>query len=154
LFSFLLDSRNFLTPSPDIFNGSLIIQQYVAQSPCVWMSSVVSLLFIFLILFYCGLIKYRKLFQFLYLLRLASCLKIWSLLEKVPLAAEKNAGLIDLAGELVYNFCFFLVVVLGCWTQGLALTKQVLYHLNHTTSPFCNGYFWDRVLLYAWAVLD
>jgi hypothetical protein len=26
-----------------------------------------------------------------------------------------------------------------------ALAKQALYHLNHTSSPFCCGYFGDRV---------
>jgi hypothetical protein len=38
----------------------------------------------------------------------------------------------------------------GCstsvWTQGLALSRQVLYHLNHVPSPFfCFNYFSDRV---------
>jgi hypothetical protein len=33
----------------------------------------------------------------------------------------------------------------GVWTQGFALTKQELYHLSHTSSPFCSGYFGDRV---------
>jgi hypothetical protein len=27
--------------------------------------------------------------------------------------------------------------------QGFALTKQALYHLSHTSSPFCSGYFGD-----------
>jgi hypothetical protein len=28
------------------------------------------------------------------------------------------------------------------------LGRQVLCHLNHTFSPFCSGYFGDRVLLF------
>jgi hypothetical protein len=30
-------------------------------------------------------------------------------------------------------------------TRDFALTKQALYHLSHTSSPFCSGYFGDRV---------
>jgi hypothetical protein len=33
--------------------------------------------------------------------------------------------------------CFFLVEL------EFVLTKQALYHLNHTSSPFCSGYFGD-----------
>jgi hypothetical protein len=29
---------------------------------------------------------------------------------------------------------------------GLELSRQTLYHLRHTASPFCCSYFWDRVL--------
>jgi hypothetical protein len=29
---------------------------------------------------------------------------------------------------------------IGVWTQGFMLAKQVLYHLCHTSSPFCSGY--------------
>jgi hypothetical protein len=36
----------------------------------------------------------------------------------------------------------------GVWTQGFTLTKQVLHHLSHTSSPFCSGYFGDGVLNY------
>jgi hypothetical protein len=35
------------------------------------------------------------------------------------------------------------------WTQDFVLAKQVLYHLSHTSSPFCFGYFGDGVL---WAI--
>jgi hypothetical protein len=34
----------------------------------------------------------------------------------------------------------------GHWTQGLALARQMLYHLSLAPSPFCFGYFWGRVL--------
>jgi hypothetical protein len=34
------------------------------------------------------------------------------------------------------------------------LHGQVLYHLNHASSPFCSGYFGDRVSLFAQAGLD
>jgi hypothetical protein len=33
------------------------------------------------------------------------------------------------------------------WTQVFALSRQVLYHLIFTSSPFCSGHFGDRVLL-------
>jgi hypothetical protein len=29
--------------------------------------------------------------------------------------------------------------------QGFVLAKQALYHLCHTSSPFCSGYFGDGV---------
>jgi hypothetical protein len=35
--------------------------------------------------------------------------------------------------------------MIGVWTQGFALAKQALYCLSHTFSPFCSGYFGDRV---------
>jgi hypothetical protein len=34
------------------------------------------------------------------------------------------------------------------------MLRQVLYHLSHSTSPFCSGYFWDRVCIYSWASVD
>jgi hypothetical protein len=37
------------------------------------------------------------------------------------------------------------------WMQS---ANQELYLLSHTSSPFCFGYFWDRVSLYAWPYLD
>jgi hypothetical protein len=30
--------------------------------------------------------------------------------------------------------------------QGFVLAKQALYYLSHTYSPFCYGYFGDRIL--------
>jgi hypothetical protein len=42
----------------------------------------------------------------------------------------------------------------GVWTWGLVLSRKVLEHLSNPTSPFCVGYFWDGVSLYAWACLD
>jgi hypothetical protein len=30
-------------------------------------------------------------------------------------------------------------------TQGFTLRKQVLYHLSHTSTPFCSGCFGDGV---------
>jgi hypothetical protein len=43
-------------------------------------------------------------------------------------------------------FSFFLFCGTGVWIQGSLLTKQVLYHLSHFSSPFCSGYFGDGVL--------
>jgi hypothetical protein len=34
------------------------------------------------------------------------------------------------------------------WNQDLVLARQAHYHLSHTPSPFCSGYFWDRIPLY------
>jgi hypothetical protein len=39
------------------------------------------------------------------------------------------------------------------WTEGYALARQALYNLSHALSPFCAGYFWDRVLLFTQASL-
>jgi hypothetical protein len=33
----------------------------------------------------------------------------------------------------------------GVLTRGFMLEKLTLYHLNHTSSPFCSGYFGDGV---------
>jgi hypothetical protein len=32
------------------------------------------------------------------------------------------------------------------WTQGLRLTRQLIYHLKHAPSHFCLCYFFNRVL--------
>jgi hypothetical protein len=32
------------------------------------------------------------------------------------------------------------------WTHGFRLAKQMLYHLNHASGPFCSGYFGERSL--------
>jgi hypothetical protein len=42
-----------------------------------------------------------------------------------------------------FFFFFFFFDRTGVWTQGFALTKQGLFHLNHTFSLFCSGYFGD-----------
>jgi hypothetical protein len=42
---------------------------------------------------------------------------------------------------------FFLFCSIGVWTQGFVLAKQMLYHLSHTSSPFCSGYFGDGSLM-------
>jgi hypothetical protein len=34
----------------------------------------------------------------------------------------------------------------GTWTQGFAFSRQALYHLSHTSSPFHSGYFRDEGL--------
>jgi hypothetical protein len=46
------------------------------------------------------------------------------------------------------EFFFFLVAVTGVSTQGLVLAQLALYHLNQASSPFCFGYFGDRVLFF------
>jgi hypothetical protein len=47
---------------------------------------------------------------------------------------------------------------LGIWTQDLTLTKQAVYCLSHTSSPFCSGYFgygilWTICPGWPWTVL-
>jgi hypothetical protein len=42
---------------------------------------------------------------------------------------------------LLLIFIYLIII----WTQSLGLARQVLYHLNHTPSAFCFGYFWNRV---------
>jgi hypothetical protein len=34
------------------------------------------------------------------------------------------------------------------WIQGFALAREALYHLSHSASPFCVGYFGNKVLLF------
>jgi hypothetical protein len=51
---------------------------------------------------------------------------------------------------MVYFNILFFVLLLG-WDWGLnfeefMLAKQVLYHLSHSSSSFCSGYFGDAVL--------
>jgi hypothetical protein len=47
---------------------------------------------------------------------------------------------------LVFGFCFFFTL--------LGFELRALYHLSHTSSPFCSGYLGDGVLLFAQAGLD
>jgi hypothetical protein len=42
------------------------------------------------------------------------------------------------------HISFFLLVGLG-FDEGFTLAKQACYHLSHTFSPFCCGYFGDGV---------
>jgi hypothetical protein len=45
------------------------------------------------------------------------------------------------------SFCFVFVVL---WFKlKTALTRKILYHLNHASILFCSGYFRDTVLLFA-----
>jgi hypothetical protein len=53
--------------------------------------------------------------------------------------------------------CFLFIFVClfvrtGVSTQGFALSRQALYHLNHDSSPFCSGYFGNRVSLFTQAI--
>jgi hypothetical protein len=54
-------------------------------------------------------------------------------------------GEIDTQFNFLLSFCFGTT---GGWSQGFAFAKQVLSHLNPSTSPFCNDCFSDRVSLY------
>jgi hypothetical protein len=49
---------------------------------------------------------------------------------------------------------FFFFCGTGVWAQVFALARQAIYHLHHTSSPFCSGYSGDRKLLFAQTSLD
>jgi hypothetical protein len=55
---------------------------------------------------------------------------------------------------LGFLFCFVSLDSTGGWSQGLTLARQASFHLSHSISLFCVGYFWDRSSLWAWAGLD
>jgi hypothetical protein len=40
------------------------------------------------------------------------------------------------------------------WTQGLMLDRQILYHLHHSSSPFCFSYFSNSLVFFVQASLD
>jgi hypothetical protein len=44
-----------------------------------------------------------------------------------------------------YLYLFISSNGTGISTQSFMLTQQVLYHLSHTFSPFCSGYFEDGI---------
>jgi hypothetical protein len=53
-----------------------------------------------------------------------------------------------------YNLDFFFCSI-GVLTQGLMISRWVLYHLSHTPSPFCCGYFFEMgSCIYALANLN
>jgi hypothetical protein len=54
--------------------------------------------------------------------------------------------------HLSFSFPFFLQY-LGL-NSGFSLARQVLYSSSHAFSPFCCGYFRDRVSLFVQASLD
>jgi hypothetical protein len=72
--------------------------------------------------------------------------KKWSMNSMFPIWEEGWA--------LFYLFIYLFIGGTGSSTQGLALARPVLYYLNHSTTPFCFGWFWNWVSLYAWARLD
>jgi hypothetical protein len=55
--------------------------------------------------------------------------------------SSKNAFLSHQAARL-----FFPLAVLGFEPRALMLARQVLYHLNHNSSPFCLCYFSNGIL--------
>jgi hypothetical protein len=58
---------------------------------------------------------------------------------------------------IVICFCFFGFCFggsSGVWAQGLALARQVPYHLSHVIIPFCFGCFWDRVSHLCLGIMD
>jgi hypothetical protein len=64
------------------------------------------------------------------------CLALW-ILNKI---LKNNFYFILLSLAIGSFFCGT-----GVWTQGFVLAKQVLYYLSHASSPFCSGYFEDRI---------
>jgi hypothetical protein len=39
-------------------------------------------------------------------------------------------------------FKLILLFFFGDLNSGIMLAKQALYHLSHTSRPFCSAYFW------------
>jgi hypothetical protein len=58
------------------------------------------------------------------------------------------------ASVVFLTFIHFSFLWIGVWTQGFVFARQVLNHLSQDPSPFYSGYFGDRVLLFAQAILD
>jgi hypothetical protein len=46
---------------------------------------------------------------------------------------------------LFFCFVLFCFCGTGVWTQTFMFAKQALYHLIHTSNPFCSCYFGNRV---------
>jgi hypothetical protein len=67
---------------------------------------------------------------------------------------EHKVGLKDFLFIYLFVYLFIYFSGSGLWTQGFTLAKQAFFYLSHTSSPFCSGYFRDRVLLFAQADLD
>jgi hypothetical protein len=44
-----------------------------------------------------------------------------------------------------WDFYIFFKFLFVCGTQGFMLAKEAFYHLSHTSSPFCCGYFGNGV---------
>jgi hypothetical protein len=99
---------------------------------------------------------------------LIPCIFLLTLCITNIFSVTKLASLLFFSGHLSWpSFCSFylsisilsvclpspFLMVLGAWTMGLVLARQVLYHLNHIPCPFCLSYFWDRVSPYAQASL-
>jgi hypothetical protein len=77
----------------------------------------------------------------------------WKQLERVyniiSTAKPTMAGVQN--AKSAYFFCGS-----GIGIQGFTFAKQVLYHLSHTSSPFCSDYFGEwggSQELFAWAGL-
>jgi hypothetical protein len=58
------------------------------------------------------------------------------------------------ASVVFVTFILFYFLGIGVWTQGLELGRQLLNHLSQAPSPFHSGYFGDKFLLFAQAILD
>jgi hypothetical protein len=52
------------------------------------------------------------------------------------------------------NYLFFFFFCTRAWTQGLGLSRQVLYHLNHSPNFFCLRLFFDRLFHFSLMALD
>jgi hypothetical protein len=42
---------------------------------------------------------------------------------------------------IIVWYLFVCMYGTGVWTQDFMLATQAVYHLSHTSSPFCSGYF-------------
>jgi hypothetical protein len=55
-------------------------------------------------------------------------------------------GSLHIKGTFEKQLLFLCVCGAGVLTEGFMFTKQALYCLSHTSSPFCYGYFGEGVL--------
>jgi hypothetical protein len=62
--------------------------------------------------------------------------------------------LVPSASDIDKHFFLFLMLVLGLKTQGLAVARQILYHLCHAPSPFAFVVFQIGPCVCDWAGLD
>jgi hypothetical protein len=76
-------------------------------------------------------------------------------LKRKPKQKEKDQKRKEMRGEKsLLNLTFLLPGGTGVRTQGFTLARKVFNCLSHTSSPFCSGYFRDRVLIFIQTGLD
>jgi hypothetical protein len=57
----------------------------------------------------------------------------------------------------IYLFIYLFIHLFGSSEVSIlsfVCARKVLYYLNNASSHFCFGYFWDRILIFAWVSLE